>query len=97
MTEHKPDCPWFQDWHACNCGVFEAHECSQVIPGTFLVCGEDHYQYCSTECYNKAMIAEGKFLSVCHRYALCCDPHDQPDYLQQQICNRCPVCPRKQK
>jgi hypothetical protein len=24
MTEHKPDCPWFQDYHACSCGVFDA-------------------------------------------------------------------------
>lgn len=22
VAAHKSDCPWFQDWHACSCGVF---------------------------------------------------------------------------
>ena len=63
MTEHKPDCPWFQDWHTCACGVFEAprfgsylsqeHLCLEVIPGTFIMCGEGEW-YCSRECLEKA-------------------------------------------
>mgnify|MGYP003347878732 CR=1 FL=1 len=61
--EHKPDCLWYQDWHACNCGVFEAprfgsnppkeHLCLEVIPDTFIMCGEMG-QYCSQECMKKA-------------------------------------------
>ena len=63
MTEHKPNCPWHSDWHACNCGVFEAprfgsnlpqeHPCLEVIPGTFIMCGESDW-YCSEECMRKA-------------------------------------------
>jgi hypothetical protein len=53
MSEHKPDCPWHQDWHACNCGAFEQHVCSQVIPGTFIMCSEGG-NYCSPECMRRA-------------------------------------------
>jgi hypothetical protein len=68
MTEHKPDCPWHQDWHACNCGAFDLRnpckeieigintmprKCSLVIPGTFIMCGENDW-YCSEECMRKA-------------------------------------------
>lgn len=26
------------------------HQCLGVVPGTFIVCGEDNYQYCSSAC-----------------------------------------------
>jgi hypothetical protein len=50
---HKLDCPWYSDWHACSCGALEAHVCLEVIPGTFIMCGEME-QYCSQECMRKA-------------------------------------------
>ena len=53
MSEHKPDCPWHKDWHACNCGALEQHLCLEVIPGTFIMCGENDW-YCSEECMKKA-------------------------------------------
>lgn len=30
------------------------HKCAGVVPGTFVVCGEDDYQYCSDACLNIA-------------------------------------------
>jgi hypothetical protein len=21
--EHPPECPWYKDWHSCNCGLFD--------------------------------------------------------------------------
>ena len=57
MTEHKHECPWHQDWHACNCGAFDKHLCLEVIPGTFIICGESGW-YCSQECLEKAKINE---------------------------------------
>lgn len=51
-VEHKAECPWHKDWHACNCGAFDP-VCSQVIPGTFIMCGEMG-QYCSQECLRRA-------------------------------------------
>lgn len=21
--EHPPECPWYKDWHTCNCGLFD--------------------------------------------------------------------------
>jgi len=69
MSEHKQECSWHQDWHACNCEAFDSvsplgiyapftplqvsHICSQVIPNTFIMCGEMG-QYCSQECMRKA-------------------------------------------
>jgi hypothetical protein len=59
MTEHKQDCPWHSDWHACNCGAFDIpkppqeHLCLEVIPGSFIMCGENDW-YCSPECMRKA-------------------------------------------
>lgn len=26
------------------------HKCAGVVPGTFIICGEDDYQYCSEAC-----------------------------------------------
>ena len=26
------------------------HKCEGVVPGTFIICGEDDYQYCSDAC-----------------------------------------------
>ena len=51
MIEHKKDCNWHKDWHACNCGAF--NRCTLVIPDTFIMCGEAG-QYCSTECMMRA-------------------------------------------
>lgn len=37
--------------------VIESEICSQVIPGTFIMCGEgfgNERQYCSNYCFNKA-------------------------------------------
>lgn len=28
--------------------------CQVLVPGTFIVCGEDNYQYCSEYCLNKS-------------------------------------------
>jgi hypothetical protein len=68
MTEHKQECPWHHDWHACDCGVFNMpnpckevevsihtmpRKCSLIIPDTFIMCGEMG-QYCSHECMRKA-------------------------------------------
>ena len=53
MNEHTEDCPWHKDWHACNCGALEKHLCLEVIPGTFVMCGESEW-YCSEECMRKA-------------------------------------------
>lgn len=30
------------------------HQCAIVIPGTFIICGEDNYQYCSQICMERA-------------------------------------------
>ena len=24
--EHPPECPWYKDWHSCNCGLFDNKE-----------------------------------------------------------------------
>jgi len=53
MNEHKEDCYWWEDWHGCNCGAFDKHLCLEVIPGTFIMCGEGEW-YCSEECMRKA-------------------------------------------
>jgi hypothetical protein len=49
--EHTINCTWHKDWHACDCGTFDA--CALVIPGTVIACGEDG-NYCSQECMRKA-------------------------------------------
>lgn len=53
MEEHPKDCPWWYDWHACSCGMYDIKECKLVIPGTVIMCGEDG-NYCSQECLRKA-------------------------------------------
>ena len=30
------------------------NKCLGVVPGTFIICGEDDFQYCSEYCYNRA-------------------------------------------
>ena len=52
MSEHKEDCGWHTDWHQCNCGAFDKHLCLEVIPGSFVMCGENDW-YCSEECMRK--------------------------------------------
>lgn len=69
---HDDGCLWWKDWHSCSCGfmeeeirqlkivsdqIEEAQICAEVIPGTFIMCGEgfgDERQYCSTACWKKA-------------------------------------------
>lgn len=34
------------------------HQCLGVVPGTFIVCGEDDYQYCSSACMEIAKITK---------------------------------------
>lgn len=63
-NNHDNGCLWWKDWHSCSCGYLEeevrqqAEICSQVIPNTFIMCGEEYgskKQYCSTYCYNKSI------------------------------------------
>lgn len=35
-------------------GLKEEYTCNGVVPGTFVLCGEDDYQYCSDECEKAA-------------------------------------------
>lgn len=30
------------------------NNCKGLVPGTFVICGEDNFQYCSQECFYKA-------------------------------------------
>ena len=32
-----------------SCGKLQ-HKCLGVVPGTFIICGEDGFQYCSQDC-----------------------------------------------
>jgi len=31
-------------------GKLVADRCKEIVPGSFLICGENKYQYCSDEC-----------------------------------------------
>ena len=53
LRNHNDSCGWWKDWHSCNCGLFD-QKCQQVIPETYIICGEDNYQYCSKICYIKS-------------------------------------------
>jgi len=53
MSEHSKDCAWHQDYNSCDCGALKEHFCLEVIPGTFIMCGEAGW-YCSNECLEKS-------------------------------------------
>lgn len=38
--------------------IISEHHCLGIVPGTFIVCGEDDYQYCSEACLNIAKCAK---------------------------------------
>jgi hypothetical protein len=70
MSEHKQECPWHQDWHACNCGAFDMpNPCKEIEVGIHTMPRCDNClgvipntfimcgemgQYCSHECMRKA-------------------------------------------
>jgi hypothetical protein len=70
MSEHKPDCPWHQDWHACSCQAFNMlNPCKEIEVGIHTMPRCDNClgvipntfimcgemgQYCSQECMRKA-------------------------------------------
>jgi len=63
-NRHDNNCPWWSDWFACSCGFLEEElrierrgECFELIPNTFVVCGEGG-NYCSQRCWDIAKAAQ---------------------------------------
>ena len=52
---HDDDCRWWKDWHECSCGFLEEEiesgNCLEIIPGTFVICGEEG-NFCSRDCWD---------------------------------------------
>lgn len=42
----------------CEENLIQDHQCKGVIPNTFIMCGEDDFQYCSDACLTIAKAKE---------------------------------------
>jgi hypothetical protein len=62
-AKHPPDCPWHQDWHKCNCGLFDFISYWEPTPSGQFIKNEKH-QFSKEEAINKQIDYAWKY----HQY-----------------------------